>query len=308
MTLVFFGLVLGPWPDVARAQEASTAARCVPRNADRVLASSARTAVYRVGRRVLACTGARPRRLLVTLTMGRRADVAAVRGSRVAIAGALSAPDAFEGFARFEITKVIDLATDTRFEAQNWGRVSMLRLTAGGAAVGVERRDHADTLFVLSSQGRVVLDRRRTITRVRVQRNRIAWRTGQASKNYNATLQTAELQVQGPVPAQGAEPLPGSFVALHPGRFIVIGLPIPPGNRYDDCYGASSVFLHARSTGERIPFLLRPALNGWCHRILTVTLRATYGPDNDNAPSSCAGRLIPCAGRLDLATLQLPPA
>ena len=244
----------------------------------------------------------------MTQTLGRRVDAASVRGTRVAIAGAISAPDAFGGSTRFELTKVIDLADGRAFEYVNWGRVRSLRLTGAGTAVGLERRAGAVALFVLTRQGRVLLDRQPQIRALRIRGEQVGWTAVGHRRRYDATVRDVRLQVAGPVPREGISPLPGSFVAPRPGRYVVTGTPLPTRDRYDPCYGATSGYLRATGGGETVVFAMRPLSEGWCGGMLVLTLSVSYGADTADAPRRCRGRSVPCAGSLRLGRLEVPAA
>lgn len=302
---VVISVTLGSVPAASAAEAAVHPARCVPGSADRVLASSARTAVYRLGRRVIACSEGRGSRRLATLTLGRRVDAAAVRGTRVAVAGALSSEDAFEGFSRFDVAKVVDLGGGAPLESQTFGRVSTLRLTATGA-IGVERRHPGVALFAVNAQGRVLLDRRTTITGLRVHGDRIGWTAGRVRRRYDATAMTSLLRIAGPVPDHGTARVPGTFVAPRPGRYTVGGPPVPDSGRSESCPGGASGVLRATTAGQTIAFALAPYFEEWCHKGLDVTLSAVFGPDTHDAPATCVGRSVPCGGQLRLAKVQLP--
>lgn len=299
----------GEHAPAAVAADRSSAARpaCVPTREARVLAASPSTAVYERRRRVVACGAGRARRVLATLTLGRRLDRVAVRGDRVALAGNLSSADAFGGAMPFEITRVVDLARRTAFEQQNQGRMRALRLTAGGTAVGLERRSRDHALVAVLAQGRVLLDARASIRRVRLHGERITWHAGALRRSFDATAPVGSIDVRGPVPEEPS-PVLGSFVAPVPGRYEISGAHFPPASRYETCAGAFSRSLRADAPGQRIAFALRPAGEGCrAYRGLDVTLRLLLGPDRTAVRASCRVRPTPCGGSLRVARVILAP-
>ena len=304
MTLAV-AIVLSPTMTAPRAG-AETRPPCVPARGVELLAASQTTAVFRRGERVIACGPGTPSRTLLTLTHGRNVDVVAVRGNRVAVAGHLSAGDAFGGKTVFNITRVLTLPTGISFEQQNFGPVRSVRLTPRGTAVGLERSAGQVALFAALPGGRLLLDRRPAIRHLRVRSERVAWTVPGRRRGYNTAVGPAAITLQGPIPS-GYAPLSGAFVAPIAGRYSIVAEPVPNAGRSESCPFATTT-VRANASSQRVLFELKPAYERWCQtKALDATLTLEFGRDaGPEDPPRCVGRPTPCGGSVRVGQVLLP--
>ena len=278
-------------------------APCVPHQAQ-VITSSARTAVYAVGRRVWGCTaGARPR-VLVTRTRGRRLDVAAVRGPLVGFAGVVLDETDVSCPCLIPEVEVLDLRSGASFSGALWGGATSMRLTSAGSSVTTQRTGKSTLLVAsLPTGSDLVLDRAHTISAVRVQGSIVRWQRGHRARRLDIAFPGTTIEAPSERPPDD-QPMLVRFVAPLPGHYSAsVGADEDP--RSTMCYPASGS-ARATTAGQRLTIVVEPPSAGWsCGWRLTGGIALDFGPPTTRPPKSCSPAATPCWGALHIGTFVI---